>query len=81
MAKRTMATGTEGRVMGSNVDQERSGRRLGPLGLLDRHCEALPAEKLEKLAILEAVDMSPEKVSMFRHQPEHFLMMDVIERG
>ncbi len=54
--------------------------KLGPLGLLPQHCGAFPAHLLEKLRILDALDLSPEKYSLVRHQPEQRLMIDVIER-
>lgn len=53
---------------------------LAPLGLLPRHCETLPADMLKKLQVLAGLDLTPEKWSLLRHQPEQRLLIDVIER-
>jgi hypothetical protein len=58
----------------------RANSRTGPLGLLQKHCEALPEKTLKKLQALADLDLEPEKWSMYRHQPEQYLYMEVIER-
>lgn len=55
-------------------------KKLGPLGLMTQHCEALPDDTLKKLQVLVELDLTPEKWSLLRHQPEQRLMIDVIER-
>jgi hypothetical protein len=55
-------------------------KELGPLGLLRPHCETLPSDTLKKLQVLAELDLTPEKWSLFRHQPEQYLLIDVIER-
>jgi hypothetical protein len=55
-------------------------RELGSLGLLSRHCEKLPGEIQRKLQILEELNLDPEKWQLYRHMPEEFLYIDVIER-
>lgn len=58
----------------------RASHELGPLGLLPQHCEAVPADMLRKLQVLAELDLTPEKWSLVRHQPEQRLLIDVIER-
>jgi hypothetical protein len=54
--------------------------QLGPLGLLPRHHESLSVEVLDKLRKLSDLDMRPEKQSLFRHQPDLYVFIEVIER-
>ena len=58
----------------------RQSRTLGPLGLLSQHAEAVPDDTSRKLRVLADLDLTPEKWSLLRHQPEQRLMIDVIER-
>src|SRR5262249_30893966 len=58
----------------------RAPQELGPLGLLPHHRSALPAKILKRLQILADLDLTPEKWSLLRHQPEQRLFIDVIER-
>jgi hypothetical protein len=55
-------------------------RTLGPLGLLSHHREAMSADVVGKLTLLEDLNLEPEKWQLYRHMPEQFLYIDVIER-
>jgi len=53
---------------------------LGPLGLLPRSRLKVADDVMSRLHVLAALDLTPEKRSLFRHQPELFEYIDLIER-